>query len=129
MVAASFDALEIGDAMGAVVEDEDGSMCSLVVWVAVGWCAKGLAAAYLKVLAHGGVLLLVQVCFQQYGKFVVSTPQPVENLLGKRGHVCTVEPHGGLCISCLLRWCLILSRVEEGQSPGFQVPAKLWLSA
>lgn len=55
-----------GDAMGAVMEDEHASMSSFIVRVAVRWCAEGVASTYLNVLAHGGVLLLVQMCLEQY---------------------------------------------------------------
>ena len=56
------------------MEDEDASMITIIGTVCVGWQAESMFASDFKVLAHGVVFLLVQVCLHHGVDVIVSAP-------------------------------------------------------
>ena len=57
-----------------------------------------------KVLAHGVVLLLVQMCFDERVELIVSAPEPVQRVFAKGCDVGYMEARSFLCESGLLAW-------------------------
>ena len=67
--------------MRIVMENQDATMCPIIASVAVSWVSKSVSASDLKVLAHGVVLLAVEMGLHKDTKLVVTAPEPVKCVL------------------------------------------------
>ena len=64
-------------------------------------------ASDFKVLTHGVVFLLVQVCLHHDVDVIVSAPKPVKSAPTKSGDVGYMELHTVLCVPGLFRRCAV----------------------
>ena len=77
--------------MRSVVEDQDASVVSFFVWIAVGWIAESMSTSHLEVLAHGVVFLAVEMGFNEDVQFIVVSPVPIKCVTSKGGDVCNIN--------------------------------------
>ena len=116
--------LELGQSVGCVMDDEDASMGSIIGGVCLCRISKSMPASDLKVLAHGLVLLLVQMGLDHHIDFVVSGPVPIQGSLAESCDVGHIQPHVVLGASRFLgrgvveRW-IVIRALWGRQSPGY----------
>ena len=85
--------LDLGDSMRIVMENQDATMCPIIASVAVSWVSKSVSASDLKVLAHGVVLLAVEMGLHKDTKLVVTAPEPVKCVLTEGCYVGHMDMH------------------------------------